>query len=216
MSSKYVKLTHAAHILQVPDMYIGSIDSQNDLRWVYNSKSNKMEFKNVKLSPGLYKIFDEALVNTLDSHVKYKNVKYIDVSCRMINGVYTINIKNDGDGIPIEYSKEKNDKGESIYTPELIFGHLLTSSNYDKNEEKITGGKNGLGIKLNNLFSSKFTLETVHPDSGKSYSQTWTNNMSICDKPIIKKSSSSKGYVSVTFCPDVKRFIGSFDEAELT
>ena len=216
MTSKYVKLSHSDHILQVPDMYIGSIDTNNDSRWLYNSESNKMEFKNIKFNSGLYKIFDEVLVNTLDCHVKYKNVKHIEISCGIVNGVYTITVKNDGDGIPIEYSKEKNDKGEQIYTPELIFGHLLTSSNYNKDEEKITGGKNGLGVKLNNIFSSKFTLETLHPASGKSYSQVWTNNMSVCEKPILKKTSSSKGYVSVTFCPDTKRFIGAFDGVELS
>ena len=43
---------------------------------------------------------------------------------------------------------------------ELIFGHLLTSSNYNDSNNKITGGRNGYGAKLTNIFSEKFTIET--------------------------------------------------------
>ena len=216
MTSKYEKLTHRQHILNVPDMYVGSIDTNEDLRWVYNSTSEKMELKKIMFNPCLYKLIDEVSVNAVDEYRRSGNVKHIDVSSSMVNGTYTFSIRNDGNGIPVEYSKEKNEKGEFIYTPELIFGHLLTSSNYNKNEERIVGGRNGLGSKICSVFSSQFTLETLHPASGKVYTQTWKDNMSICEKPIIKKTSSSKGYVSVTFSPDTKRFIGAFDGAKLT
>lgn len=49
-----------------------------------------------------------------------------------------ISVYNNGKGIPIEMHAK-----EGVYVPELIFGHLLTSSNYDDKEEKITGGRNG-------------------------------------------------------------------------
>ena len=38
---------------------------------------------------------------------------------------------NNGDGVPVEMHKE-----EGVYVPELIFGHLLTSSNYNDEEKK--------------------------------------------------------------------------------
>ncbi len=44
----------------------------------------------------------------------------------------TIRVWNSGDGIPVEMHKT-----EGVYVPELIFGHLLTSSNYDDNEKKV-------------------------------------------------------------------------------
>ena len=59
-------------------------------------------------------------------------------------------------GIPIHIHKKEN-----VYLPELIFGHLLTSSNYDDLEEKITAGRNGYGAKLCNIFSKRFKIETV-------------------------------------------------------
>jgi DNA topoisomerase-2 len=216
MSSEYKKLSHREHILQLPDTYLNSVETNTDSRWLYNAKSQKMEYKLIQFNPAVLKLFDEIIVNSRDEIVRSKNVTYLNVSCCMVDGAYSVTIKNDGHGIPVEYSKEKNDNGELIYTPELIFGHLLTSSNYDTKEEKIVGGKNGYGAKLVNIYSSKFTLETLHPSSGKIYKQAWRNNMSNCEKPEIKKTSSSKGYVSVTFCPDVSRFQGAFDGANLT
>ena len=50
---------------------------------------------------------------------------------------------------------------EKVYVPELVFGHLLTSSNYDDTVKKVTGGRNGFGAKLTNIFSKKFTVTTV-------------------------------------------------------
>ncbi len=89
--------------------------------------------------------------------------------------------------------------------PEMIFGHLLTSSNYDDDQQKVTGGRNGYGAKLCNIFSTEFILETVDSRKGKKYIQTWTNNMSKMDKA---KITSVKGddYTKITFIPDFKKF----------
>ena len=45
-----------------------------------------------------------------------------------------IKIWNNGKGIPVVEHKE-----EKMYVPTLIFGHLLTSSNYNDFEKKVTG-----------------------------------------------------------------------------
>lgn len=52
-------------------------------------------------------------------------------------------------------------KEYDIYVPELIFGNLLTSSNYDDNMKKVTGGRNGYGAKLANIFSKHYKVETA-------------------------------------------------------
>ena len=208
MADKFKKLTHREHVLELPDTYIGSIDTCDDLRWVYSGTTQKMEYKSLNFNPGLYKIFDEVLVNAHDALVRSGNVKHIDVTCGLVKDIYTISIKNDGDGIPIEIHKETG-----VYAPELIFGHLLTSINYDKSEEKVVGGKNGYGAKLANIFSTQFTVDTT--SNGKNYSQSWTKNMSVCGKASIKKTNA-KGYVSITFSPDVSRFVGAFDDNNLT
>jgi DNA topoisomerase-2 len=78
----------------------------------------------------------------------------------------SISVYNNGRGIPIEVHQK-----EKIFVPELIFGHLLTSSNYDDNERKVTGGRNGYGAKLCNIFSKKFVVETADKVSGKKFKQ---------------------------------------------
>ena len=216
MAETYKKHTHREHILELPDTYIGSCETAEAPLWVFDERG-KMVWKRMRLNPGLYKIFDEILVNARDAYVrsvtagtKRLPVKYIDVSV----GAGTergesvvISVENDGDGIPVDEHPT-----EGCLVPELIFGHLLTSSNYDKTEEKIVGGKNGYGAKLSNIFSTRFSVETLCPASGKKYSQTWRNNMAICEKPSVRKVTSAKGHVKIEFAPDKRRFPGAFQE----
>lgn len=87
----------------------------------------------------------------------------------------------------------------------MIFGHLLTSSNYDDDQEKVTGGRNGFGAKLCNIFSTKFTLETADSKTKKKYTQTWTKNMSeVGDASIV--ANKSDNFTKITFTPDFKKF----------
>ena len=91
-----------------------------------------------------------------------------------------------------------------MYPPELIFGCLLTSTNYDENKDKVTGGKNGYGAKLANIFSTEFTVETVDRHRSKKFFQTYRKNMSEKDEPTITKFTG-KPYTEITFIPDFKR-----------
>ncbi len=87
----------------------------------------------------------------------------------------------------------------------MIFSHLLTSSNYDDNQQKVTGGRNGYGAKLCNIFSTTFTLETADSHTQKKYKQTWTNNMSVTGKAQLT-SNKKDDYTKVTFTPDFNKF----------
>jgi DNA topoisomerase-2 len=86
-----------------PDTYIGSVIQQTDKMWVYNSESESMEFRDVSYVPGLYKIFDEILVNAADNKQNDKNMSEIRVTVDRETG--EISVKNDGKGIPIEIHK---------------------------------------------------------------------------------------------------------------
>uniref|UniRef100_A0A6C0KN12 DNA topoisomerase (ATP-hydrolyzing) n=1 Tax=viral metagenome TaxID=1070528 RepID=A0A6C0KN12_9ZZZZ len=144
----YKKHTHHEHILELPDTYIGSTKTNEETRWIYDPVSNKMSWRTLQFNPGLFKIFDEIVVNARDEYVRstctadMTPVKHIGVTVESQNGDAIISIENDGDGIPIEKNPETG-----VMIPEMIFGQLLTSSNYDKKEEKIVGGKNGYGSK---------------------------------------------------------------------
>ncbi|KAK4143350.1 DNA topoisomerase [Dichotomopilus funicola] len=194
----YQKLTQLEHIIKRPDTYIGSVERLDQKMWVYNTSEKLMENRNVAYVPGLYKIFDEILVNAADNSQRDSSMTYLKVTVDRATG--EISVENNGKGIPVEiHGKEK------CYIPELIFGHLLTGSNYDDNEKKTVGGRNGYGAKLTNIFSQKFSIELQDSVNCKRYKQTWSNNMSVMEKPKILTNKSSD-FVKVSFLPDYKRF----------
>ena len=209
-TSKYVKLEHKEHVLIRPDTYVGSIQSAKEDCWVLDNSSSlpRMILKNIKRVQGEYKIFDEIIVNAHDQwirmneeHKKNKNinlVKNIKISYDEING--EICVYNDGDGIPVVLHDTEN-----IYIPEMIFGSLLTSSNYDDDDLKHVGGKNGYGAKLTNIFSKKFSIETCDKNTKLKFNQTFYDNMTRRDKPKIT-SYKSKPFTKVTYIPDYIRF----------
>uniref|UniRef100_H2Z116 DNA topoisomerase 2 n=1 Tax=Ciona savignyi TaxID=51511 RepID=H2Z116_CIOSA len=111
-----------------------------------------------------------------------------------------ISVWNDGKGIPVVEHKV-----EKMYVPEMIFGHLLTSSNYNDEDKKVTGGRNGYGAKLCNIFSTKFKVETASRDEKKIFSQVWSDNMSKTHERKIKSYDKSD-FTCVTFQPDLAKF----------
>jgi DNA topoisomerase-2 len=197
-TDQYQKLTQLEHILKRPDTYIGSVESTTEQMWAFNSETVSMENRKVSFVPGLYKIFDEILVNAADNKQRDKNMNELKVEVNREEGV--ISVRNNGRGIPVEMHEK-----EGIWIPEMIFGHLLTSSNYDDEEAKVTGGRNGYGAKLTNIYSTEFTLETVDSKSKQRYRQTWRNNMSLMEKAKIDKVKGDD-YTKITFKPDFKKF----------
>ncbi|RWW33854.1 hypothetical protein GW17_00001394 [Ensete ventricosum] len=158
----YQKKTQLEHILLRPDTYIGSVEKHAQTLWVY--ENGEMVHRPVTYVPGLYKIFDEILVNAADN--KQRDLSMDAVKVEIDVNANRISIYNNGDGVPVEIHQE-----EGVYVPELIFGHLLTSSNYDDNVKKTTGGRNGYGAKLTNIFSTEFIIETADGKRQKRYKQ---------------------------------------------
>ena len=206
LAHKYQKLDQREHVLKRPNMYIGNVDVDSCDTWVFNAEENKMEKRTLHYIPGLYKIFDEILVNAVDHCTRLKTIREDDVNpvknikIAIDKATGWIEVFNDGDGIEVEKHPEHH-----IYIPELIFGHLLTSANYDDKEERTIGGQNGLGSKACNIFSKEFCLETVDARRKKIYKQTWKDNMSEKTTPEIK-SCSKKPYTLIRFLPDYAKF----------
>ncbi|KAL2208894.1 type II DNA topoisomerase [Sarocladium strictum] len=194
----YQKLSQIEHIIKRPDTYIGSVEKTEQQMWVFNKETSLMEFKNVNFVPGLYKIFDEILVNAADNKQRHASMTHMKITIDRAEG--TISVENNGQGIPVVIHEQ-----EKIYIPELIFGHLLAGSNFDDDEKKTVGGRNGYGAKLCNVFSTEFTLECQDSEHGKRYKQTWTDNMQKMGKAKIT-SSKSADFTRVTFKPDFNRF----------
>jgi DNA topoisomerase II len=213
LASRYKKMTQIEHILKLPDTYIGSTEmSEPQEYWVWNAGEGKMERRAVAIVPGLFKIFDEILVNAYDQWIRCREmnakhqVKEIAVS---LGEDSMITVRNDGEGIDVEIHPE-----HGIWVPELIFGHLLTSGNYEQ-KGKITGGKNGLGAKCGAVYSSVFRIETVDHKRKRKYTQEFRDNLGVRDTPIIEENYTGKPYTQIQFLPDYKRFGGleSLDDA---
>ncbi|XP_066443442.1 DNA topoisomerase 2-alpha [Eleutherodactylus coqui] len=193
----YQKKTQLEHILLRPDTYIGSVEPLTQQMWVYDAEEG-LNCRDVTFVPGLYKIFDEILVNAADNKQRDSTMSCIKVTIDAENN--TVSVWNNGKGIPIVEHKV-----EKVYVPALIFGQLLTSSNYDDEEKKVTGGRNGYGAKLCNIFSTKFTVETACKEYKKVFKQTWSDNMLTAGESKIK-AFDGEDYTCITFQPDLSKF----------
>ena len=207
LSSKYQQKTDKQHILDNPDTYIGSVEKVEADLWILNKteeSDEKIVERNMTYIPGLFKLFDEGVVNCRDHVIRMETavkagqpnsipVSYIDIS---IEEDGTIVMINDGNGIDIAEHPEYK-----VYIPELIFGHLRTSTNYNKDEKKIVGGKNGFGFKLVLIWSTYGQVETVDHVRGLKYVQEFKNNLDEICKPVITKCKT-KPYTKITFKPD--------------
>jgi DNA topoisomerase II len=210
MAQKYKKYTHLEHILARPDTYIGSLIPDVSKQWVCDDQ-NRMQECEIRHVGGLFKIFDEILVNAIDQCVVPEStVDKITVDVNESDG--WISVYNTGSGVPVE---QHPDHG-NLWVPELIFGELLTSSNYDDTDQRFTGGRNGYGAKLANVFSKRFVVETACEKNKKKYIQEWTENMTQKNKAKITNwtpKAKLKGYTRVTFYPDFARFgMTGFDQ----
>jgi len=221
--AKYQKMTDREHILKKPDTYIGTIEPTEMMEYVMDavpppsSASDAVEGggpmltrRNITYIPGLYKLFDEGMVNMRDHVVRQAQaiadgkpdalpVTNLEVEIDPDDG--TIHMTNDGNGIDVAQHPE-----HKLWIPEMIFGHLRTSTNYDENKkEKIVGGKNGFGFKLVLIWSVWGRVETVDHVRGLKYIQEFKNNLSEITPPIVTKSKV-KPYTRVSFRPDYARF----------
>ena len=200
MSESIQKLTHVEHILKRPDSYVGPVSRVGEPYWIH--ENGTFEKKMVVYSPALLKIFDEILVNAIDRNSMYpKNVTSLSVSIDKTSGEITIENNGPLGGIAIKMHEK-----EDIWNPELTFGHLLTSTNYDDTQERVVGGRNGYGAKLTNVYSTKFSIKIKDGENKSIYTQEWSDNMKKCRPPKIKKYAGTTSSVCVSFIPDWARF----------
>ena len=208
LAQKYQQKTDREHILSTPDTYIGSVEQIEDVHWILNEDGSKIISKSIQTVPGMFKLFDEGIVNCRDHVMRMSQaltsgaanaipVTNIEISI-LEDG--TIVMMNDGNGIDVAEHPEYK-----IWIPELIFGHLRTSTNYDKNEKKIVGGKNGFGFKLVLIWSTFGSVETVDHVRGLKYYQEFKNNLDEICAPVVKPCKT-KPYTKITFKPDYARF----------
>ena len=202
LSAAYQRKTHREHILDLPETYIGSTVTANEEVFLRDGETFKPT--TIPVNPGFYKLIDELLVNAHDHAIRLRQkgspdpVKKINVLCDSSG----FTIENDGE--PIDVAEHPEHK---VWIPQMIFGELLTSTNYNKDEKKLVGGKNGYGVKLVNIFAKE--LKVIVHDKGRKllYEQTFADNMTVIGKPeVTKPKKPAVLSVAIGWRPDLPRF----------
>ncbi|GMT21074.1 hypothetical protein PFISCL1PPCAC_12371, partial [Pristionchus fissidentatus] len=187
--TEYRKLSSVEHILLRPDTYIGSTMETEEEVWLV--EGDRFTRRRASFCPGLLKIVDEILVNAADN--KQRDERMTEIRVTIDESTGEISVWNDGRGLPIEKIYED---GEFI--PSLVFGSLYTSSNYDDEQARIVGGRNGFGAKLANIYSTRFHVETASADSGLVFEQVcslisaFQNNLSLIFSDLARQYVQSR------------------------
>jgi len=234
-------------ILHRPDTYVGNVlkTRMQSLCWiardgriVKNTETIQKTDKrgNLKVvteeigpcvSEGFIRTIIEIICNMIDNVWRSKEFGISAKTIKIDIDEKTGRITTWNDGKPLSHAFHKKMKKRNI---ELICSRLLTSTNYNDEEKKKTSGRNGYGMKLTNIFSQEFEVESYNPNGrdddekpvGRKqiYRQKWTDNMYKCGEPqialvkeTIKEGASGyNGYTSFSWIPDFKRFgMSGFD-----
>lgn len=208
MAPKYEKLDPITHMHRRPDMYVGSTSEIvcQQTEWICKSTDEITitASSQHKYIPALLRIFIEVVSNAVDNvwRSQQQNVvcKRLEITIDQEKNEFSV--LNDGLIIPfMEYHAETG-----VRIPELIFGHLMTSTNYNDEEERLTSGRNGLGANLSNVFSNQFSVEIFDESLEQVYIQKWKNHMRHCGDPVIKSKKGKGSYVKVKWTPDLSLF----------
>ena len=208
--NEYKKRTLSEQVLSEPDTFVGGSDEIEDTLPMF--KNGKIVVDNCKMIPAISKLFDEIIVNArdqktrLDELVKEKDtIPVSEIKVKYDEETQILSIYNTGNGIDVaEHPTEKDSDNNPIWIPDLILGNLLTSKNYNKSG-KTTGGKNGFGAKLVNLFSVWFKVETVDHVRGLKFVKEYRDNMTIKEKEVVSKCKK-KPYTEISWKIDFNRF----------
>jgi len=199
IEEKYRKVDDIEHCLLRPSMYIGSIKPHTSKKYIL--VDGKMCPLELTYNPGLLKIFDEIITNSVDEH-KREGSKLDTIKVTIRGG--KIEVWDNG-GIPVVKHKEENQ-----WIPEMIFSNLKAGSNFDDSEGRTWAGTNGVGSSLTNIFSKEFTISTC--DGKNSFFQVFSNNMRDKTEPTIKRNKNN--HTCITFTPDYEKFgLEGLDEA---
>jgi DNA topoisomerase-2 len=207
-SSEDLKIEVAAspreHILHRPETYVGAFLFRQSKDPIYVVKEGKI----VKAKPSFNPAFERTVIevgsNAVDNLWRSSQAGKKCTAIRLeIREDGSISCWNDGMTIPVLKSNIPGHQDK--YGPTIVFGVLMSSTNYNDAEDRRTSGRNGYGAKLTNIFSKWFLVETQDEKNGLLFSQKWSDNMSIVEVPSIVKKKGT-GFTKVTWMPDYTRF----------
>lgn len=200
-------------VLKCAKMYVETTKRypRNEDIIVLDNDTLRIEFqKEVKVPRALERLFIEVLSNATDHYIRtskfavkngIKRIKGTIYELKPIEVEITddmIRVTNYGIPIPVE-------ELDGILLPEVIFGNLNSSSNYE-DESRSGAGMNGVGAKLFNIFSTYFEIMVLDPIRKLSYQQHWTDNMRVKSTATISKYKGKESSVTVIGKLDFAKF----------
>ena len=194
-------LSEREKVLLRPDAYIGNVTPHRSACFLADSDPStgqvSLEVLECDVHPGILKLFDEVAVNCLDAASRDSKVRNVRFS---LDDDGRIKATNDGSGMAVEMYR---DTGR--YGPSVAFSEFHSSTNFNDGEERTTGGRNGVGVKICGVFSHSFSVEVVDPERGLQFTQEFHENLSKPGKEIVRNTKIKTGKVSVQFLPDYER-----------
>lgn len=208
------------HALKRPDAYIGSAVTSEQEMYTFDLKTGRAILKTIKSNPGLISIIREIGSNAIDNVWRSQGtplaMKYVHIT--IDTAEKTITFVNDGYCIPIakqryKFTDPRTQKEEvrEQYPAEVYFGDMFSGTNYSDEETRKTSGRNGMGAKASNIFSSKFTIDHTNPEDGKRFVQTYTENGQKRTDPKVTVCRKKQGYTKIEMTPDLEYF--KFEDA---
>jgi DNA gyrase/topoisomerase IV subunit B len=197
------KLSERDHILQRPAMYIGSVTLTTSNEYIL--EDDKVQYKEVQYVPGLIKIINEIIDNSVDVAIKtnfqHANLIQVNIDSK------SFSVEDNGTGIP----QIKNEDGH--YLPELCWNHARAGSNFDDDANRTQIGMNGVGSYSTACFSKQFIGST---DDGKtSYTIDIRNGAESFTETPNGKSKGTPGTLVISK-PDLARFgLTEIDETHM-
>jgi DNA topoisomerase-2 len=192
--------TTREHIYNITDTYVGSDEKMERHERVLNLDTMTFQEEEIDLPEAIERVFIEISSNAGDNVARSlrHGIDPGEVTIRMDK--HMIMVRNGGIPIPIEVNQK-----EKMWAPQLIFGMLHSSSNYDKKKIRTECGRNGYGAKLTNIFSKQFMVTIGDPHNKKWYRQVWNENMTIRSEPEIK-TYEGEAFVEIVYKLDFERF----------
>ena len=187
------------YIYDKPDIYIGSETTSTNYKFLLDLEKLVFTEKEITYCEGVERLFLEGLSNASDNAEKSRRYRCNPGKIIVEMTPTVIRIKNGGVVIPVEK------RSDGLWVPYVIFGKLMSSSNYDKNVTRLGVGKFGVGIKLANIFSKFFKITICDGVRKLKYTQIWRNNMIICEPETIVPYTGENS-VEVEYHMDFERF----------
>ncbi len=200
-ASSYKQMSQREHVYFKSDMYIGTDKPSTINLWIYDNETNKMILKPIEHIPACERLFLEITSNAADAVIRSRKINMHPKAIDITMNNKTISVTNYGLPIPVEIHPDTK-----MYVPQMIFGNLLTSSNYVETREG--AGTNGVGAKATNIYSTRFKIKIIDHIRKLKYEQEWSNNMTVMSKHKILKTADSiiNSSVKVEYDMDFVRF----------